>query len=211
MVGFDATIRHLKDHRGQAVTVRLLHWKPDVGIKLTAAIDDPETKAAGRPTHDYLTASSATGASHGYPRRSNSSAMTGNCATPQASPISTCPLAFSYHLLRASSLPVHATIPILGREPGKDLLRFARPPAVAGTRVVPPVDGLLTPSTRAPDVGVRLGQTQVEQTPGGDTQPARHLGHRQVPLTHARPGEVPRPDPAAPRTARTGPPSMGRR
>lgn len=61
MAGFDKALRHLKDHRGEAVTIRLPHWKPDVGIKLTAAHDGPDTRAAGQPTHDYLTASSRYG------------------------------------------------------------------------------------------------------------------------------------------------------
>ena len=61
MAGFDQALRYLKDHRGEGVAIRLPFWKPDVGIKLTAAHDGPDTRAAGQPTHDYLTASSRYG------------------------------------------------------------------------------------------------------------------------------------------------------
>ncbi len=46
----------------QAFRIRLPHWKQDVGIRLRKAQDDYETRAAGQPTHDYLTAASR----HGY-------------------------------------------------------------------------------------------------------------------------------------------------
>lgn len=61
MAGFDQALKYLKGHRNEAVAIRLPFWKPDVGIKLTAANDGPETRAAGQPTHDYLTASSRYG------------------------------------------------------------------------------------------------------------------------------------------------------
>ena len=62
MAGFDQALKYLKDHRDEVVTVRLPHWKQDVGIMLRKAQDDYETMAAGQPTHDYLTAASR----HGY-------------------------------------------------------------------------------------------------------------------------------------------------
>lgn len=61
MAGFDQALRHLKDHGDEPVTVRLPHWKPDVGIRLRTAHDDPETREAGQPTHNYLAASSRYG------------------------------------------------------------------------------------------------------------------------------------------------------
>ena len=45
-----------KDHR-EVVAARLPDWKQDASIKLCKAHDDPETGAAGQPTHDHLTTS----------------------------------------------------------------------------------------------------------------------------------------------------------
>lgn len=61
MAGFDQALRYLKDHRDEVVTIRLPHWKQDVGIMLRKAQDNQATREAGQPTHDYLTAASQYG------------------------------------------------------------------------------------------------------------------------------------------------------
>ena len=61
MAGFDQALKYLKDHRDESVSIRLPHWKQDVDIRLRTAPDDPETRNAGQPTHDYLTAASRYG------------------------------------------------------------------------------------------------------------------------------------------------------
>lgn len=61
MAGFDQALKYLKDHREEQVSIRLPHWKQDVDIRLHTAQDDRETRAAGQPTHDYLTAASRHG------------------------------------------------------------------------------------------------------------------------------------------------------
>lgn len=61
MAGFDQALKYLKDHCDEVVTIRLPHWKQDVGIMLRKAQDDYDTRAAGQPTHDYLTAASRYG------------------------------------------------------------------------------------------------------------------------------------------------------
>ena len=61
MAGFDQALKYLKDHREEPVSIRLPHWKQDVDIRLHTAQDDRETRAAGQPTHDYLTAASRYG------------------------------------------------------------------------------------------------------------------------------------------------------
>ena len=61
MAGFDQALKYLKDHRGEPVSIRLPQWKQDVDIRLRTAQDDRKTRAAGQPTHDYLTAASRYG------------------------------------------------------------------------------------------------------------------------------------------------------
>ena len=61
MAGFDQALKYLKDHSDEQVSVRLPHWKQDVDIRLHTAQDDREARAAGQPTHDYLTAASRYG------------------------------------------------------------------------------------------------------------------------------------------------------
>ena len=61
MAGFGQALKYLKDHRDEQVSIRLPHWKQDVDIRLHTAQDDRETRAAGQPTHDYLTAASRYG------------------------------------------------------------------------------------------------------------------------------------------------------
>ncbi len=51
MAGFDQALRYLKDHRDEVVTIRLPHWKQDVGIMLRKAQDNQATREAGQPTH----------------------------------------------------------------------------------------------------------------------------------------------------------------
>ena len=61
MAGFDQALKYLKDHRGEQVSVRLPHWSQDVDIRLRTAQDARQTRDAGQPTHDYLTAASRDG------------------------------------------------------------------------------------------------------------------------------------------------------
>lgn len=61
MAGFDQALKYLKEHRDESVSVRLSHWTQDVDIRLRKAQDDMRTRAAGQPTHDYLTAASRYG------------------------------------------------------------------------------------------------------------------------------------------------------
>lgn len=61
MAGFDQVLKYLKDHRDEVVAIRLPYWKQDVGIMLSQAKDDYDTRAADQPTHDYLTVASRYG------------------------------------------------------------------------------------------------------------------------------------------------------
>lgn len=61
MAGFDKALKYLKDHRNEQVSVRLPRWSQDVDIRLRKSQDDRETRDAGQPTHDYLTAASRYG------------------------------------------------------------------------------------------------------------------------------------------------------
>ena len=61
MAGFDQALKYLKDHRNEQVSVRLPRWSQDVDIRLYTARDDRQTRDAGQPTHDYLTAASRYG------------------------------------------------------------------------------------------------------------------------------------------------------
>ena len=54
--GVNQSLECPKEHR-EVAAARLPHWKQDASIKLCKAHDDPETGAAGQPTHDHLTTS----------------------------------------------------------------------------------------------------------------------------------------------------------
>ena len=61
MAGFDQALKYPKERRDTSVSVRLPHWTQDVDIRLRKAQDDRNTRGAGQPTHDYLTAASRYG------------------------------------------------------------------------------------------------------------------------------------------------------